>query len=478
MPKYDACGICAEENKGKHACEVCGFSSCRACLQRYTLDRQDGVPTCPNCYTNWSDEESKSHLTATFVKGPLRKRKRDVMMQDEYGRLRETLPAARKTFFTRQEMQLRSQLARILHAMHTDPSDESLRKVQRLRLELETVRARIEEATVATRVVRCAHEGCGHFVDATSGICMACHNTTCVRCLAPCNDSSSSPHVCDPNTVASLEEVHRECRPCAGCSAMTHRVEGCPVMWCAHCHVFWNWDTGEIIHTRGRHAPHNPEHRNWLAASSTAGGGGGGTLLPPPREVGDVPCGGVPSQREVYEAALRLFFGNEDLQQLTLEGMFPNSYEDWNRCINSLQFLLAARTAVENAHRVVRPMYAAAGTPRANLCMDLRIKYLLKDVTKEEFEAKVEQRMKKVEFQHRIGPIAEMFTFAGIDVLLRFMHDCETVAQLDSLLMELRSLQDITNQALEEASRLSGGRKVPHITPTWQWKLPYRSTLL
>ena len=66
-------------------------------------------------------------------------------------------------------------------------------------------------------------------------------------------------------------------------------------MWCVKCHTFWHWDSMTIIEARGQ-IPHNPDHREWLQRT-------GGVA----REIGDIPCGGLPTGDELHTALIRDF---------------------------------------------------------------------------------------------------------------------------------------------------------------------------
>jgi hypothetical protein len=333
-------------------------------------------------------------------------------------------------------------LSRTIASLQINPSDDGLRLVQMLRQKIEQIQSAMQ--AIGTTSMRCAHGNCGSFVDINTGMCITCNKATCVRCSHPINEGEQ--HVCDENTLASIRTMNSECKPCAGCNAMTIRSEGCPVMWCAHCHVFWNWDSGEII--RGR-APHNPDHRNWLVRGGTA-----------PRELGDVPCGGVPTYETIHN----------NLTSILWAGAYVT-----NDQIIVANALLAARNCVQNAHMVVRPLFPVV-TNQEMLCHDLRIGFLLGDMSKEKFEATVNQRISKSEFQAAVGPIIEMFTFSGIDILMK-ASSLETTAQMFECYFELMALKEMVNY---ELARVSGeyGRKVPVLIETWQWKLPHRSRVL
>jgi ribosomal protein S27AE len=92
-------------------------------------------------------------------------------------------------------------------------------------------------------------------------------------------------HVCNPDTVKTMQLIKRDSKSCPKCGIMIHRTDGCAQMWCTSCHCTFNWRTGEI--ETGR--IHNPHYIQFKRKTNTS------------REHGDIPCGGIPSFRELRE---------------------------------------------------------------------------------------------------------------------------------------------------------------------------------
>jgi hypothetical protein len=124
--------------------------------------------------------------------------------------------------------------------------------------------------------------------------CGLCSGSFCHRC----HGSATANHECreeDRRTVALLRE---NTRPCPGCMQGIFKTEGCDQMWCVSCHTCFSWSTGRVV--RGTvHNPHYYEHR-------LRGGGA------PMRNLGDIPCGGMPSVSEVASRLGTLFCEDKD----------------------------------------------------------------------------------------------------------------------------------------------------------------------
>ena len=411
-------------------------------------------PRCPSCGDEWSKSEQTKILTAKFVGTVLRKRRREADVARELSRLNSTQPEAQRELLRRKQVSLTEQLTRSLSRLAQDSSEERMVEAQQLRMELVRVGHALQSLIATHRQhpshaqsCPCAHGNCHGYADASTGRCTACQRHTCIRCATALSLDEVDHHVCKPDTLLSVQAISENCRPCASCSAMTQKVEGCPVMWCAHCHSFWHWDTREVIHSRGS-APHNPDHRAWLAENRS---------VPPPRELGDVPCGGVPAHHEVNRAVADLVF---DADHFSLDDL-----------IHVGCMLLRARSTIEQCHHRVRPMYPVLYDD-STVAKDLRIQLLLGDVRRPEFEKRLEQRMAKVRLHQKVGPVLETATFAGIDILLRLVNDTHTSTEMIGLYMEMDSLRSMINEELAKVQD-NAGRKVPRIGEDWAWVLPY-----
>ncbi|NBN99414.1 MAG: hypothetical protein EBV19_09300, partial [Flavobacteriia bacterium] len=69
---------------------------------------------------------------------------------------------------------------------------------------------------------------------------------------------------------------------------------GCDQMWCVLCHTCFSWKTGNILNGT-IHNPHYYEFMRNVGANNQA-----------PRNVGDIPCGGMPSLLQVQRVVIRV----------------------------------------------------------------------------------------------------------------------------------------------------------------------------
>lgn len=127
-------------------------------------------------------------------------------------------------------------------------------------------------------IVNCLRTNCKGFLD-NDYTCGICHIKVCRDCHEELIENGN--HVCKQENVDSVKAIQEETRPCPTCKTRVFKVEGCDQMFCVQCHTGFSWNTGMI--ERGR--IHNPHYFEWLRSKRHQ----------MPREIGDVPCGGLPS---------------------------------------------------------------------------------------------------------------------------------------------------------------------------------------
>jgi hypothetical protein len=423
------CQVCCDRpvhgKRGSAACGRCGFRLCRECA-RQCATTEHGA-RCPSCHLAWDTAERRRRLGVGFANGPYRVARRAHLVQREMARMETSVPVAARERERRRLVAERNALDVEIRSGHAD-----LATLWPRYREIQLALGRLlgsEEGAASASSVRCAHDGCPGYLDADAGVCTACERRTCARCHEALSDDGR-PHECDPDAVASRDAIARECRPCAQCGAASARIEGCPVMWCVKCHAFWNWNTGRIIEGR---APHNPDHRAWVAAGSM-------------REVDDVPCGGLPDAFTTNEAMMRSFLdGHTDVGVHTIVSAF--------NCLHRAQDLRHSYARAWDESRETEPM---------------RVAFLLGDYDEDRLGQALERHERLLHFRRDVGIALETLVLAGADVMQRFCAadlDCAHAAT------ELWSLHEIVDAALRDVARVHA-RTAP-LLQEWNWVLPY-----
>ena len=366
---------------------------------------------------------------------------RNQLFEAEERRFAESLP---RVHIEKQRRALRTEIRRVSFEMRNGEFDDvtgyAEKHAHRLRLlrALHTLQEDqpLDAAGVRCPLVRCAAAPCcGYVMDASTGQCNACARQTCVAC----GEVKDTGHRCRTEAIESLRAIQRDCRPCARCAAPSFRTEGCPVMWCVSCHTFWNWDTRRIIDARS-HAPHNPDHRAWLASGRVN-----------PREVDDVPCGGLPDGEQLHMALLREFATTQVVSLIA-------------------GTLIGAADAVHRAQRLRHHYPQTADHTQQN--ETLRVAFLIGDIDRAKFACALERQQRTSLFKRDVGETLATFVLASADVFQRLCAPDSTLACTDAYFM-MDELRCFTNTALHALSR-EHGRRVPALDATWTWRLPGR----
>ena len=138
----------------------------------------------------------------------------------------------------------------------------------------------VGDAIPTTFTRQCPNETCKGFLN-VDWYCGLCDQYFCKDCNEPVTDD----HECDPGVVETMKLLNRDSKSCPKCGMVIQKLNGCSQMWCISCHTAFDWRTGEI--SSGR--VHNPHYIEFKRKNMIS------------REHGDIPCGGIPSFRELQQ---------------------------------------------------------------------------------------------------------------------------------------------------------------------------------
>jgi len=182
-----------------------------------------------------------------------------------------------------------------------------------------------------------------------------------------------------------MKLLNKDSKSCPKCGTVIHKTSGCAQMWCISCHTAFNWRTGEI-ETGRIHNPHFIEFKKKTMMS---------------REHGDIPCGGTPSFRELREMGAT----NEILQY----SLF--------------------------VHQIERELVYIDTRPIDNT--QIRVVYMLNDITEYEFKHYLQRQEKYVEKNRDLSNIFEMLANTGGDFLRQYVLEPERHDEIIDLLQKI-----------------------------------------
>ena len=392
-----SCDVCCEKlnkiNHKKVKCPFCDLTSCRSCSQRYILESfQD--PHCMGCKTAWNREFVDSFCTRYFRNTTFRRQRENILFEREKSLMPETQSEVERIIQMRKlRVIIRQQKERLieLHNRYRifEIDAPIPREIAVLYRDMENTYRHLDDLrndgtyidSEPRRFVRqCPVEECKGFLS-EEWYCGLCE---CKYCK-DCNEPVRLEHKCNPETVKTMKLLNKDSKSCPKCGTVIHKTSGCAQMWCISCHTAFNWRTGEIDNGR-IHNPHFIEFKKKTMMS---------------REHGDIPCGGVPSFRELREIGAT----NEILQYA----------------------MAVHQVERENMYIDLRPVDNT----------QMRVAYMLNDISEHEFKQYLQRREKYLEKSRDLSNIFEMIANTGGDLLRQYVIEPERHDEIVDLLQKI-----------------------------------------
>jgi hypothetical protein len=350
-----------------------------------------------SCKKPWSREFLDSAFTKKFVNTDLKKRRESVLLDREKAMFPATQAACEreKTLrHMRSESQDMYQRKRILqqemNAIDSAIRDQEL-NIYRVRNNL--LQAEQPENSNAQRrqfVRKCPKEDCKGFLS-TQWKCGLCESNVC----KDCNEILTVPkeeHTCDENAKATVAMLAKDTKPCPSCGTMIFRISGCSQMWCPDCHTSFCWNTGRVE----TGMVHNPHYFEWLRRT-------GGNMG---RAHGDFECGGLPVIHHIN--ALGKAFTKYEVQGV----VFVNMY----RLLIHIQ-------------RVEINRYHVGDAAQNN--EDLRISYMLNEISQEAFAQTLQKREKNRQKKDEYYQVYQMLFNTGAEYMRQLQQSIEGCFETD-----------------------------------------------
>ena len=291
-------------------------------------------------------------------------------------------------------------------------------------------------------IMKCPADECRGFLS-TSYKCGTCSKWACHSCLVTIGEDKDAEHTCNPDTVESAKMIRAETQPCPKCGTRIFKIDGCDQMWCVMegCGTAFSWNTGHIV----TGVIHNPHYYEWLRRNGGAAGAA--------REVGDIPCGGMPLTWQFVRAMHDLEIPN-DMKTVLIETF---------------------RNLQELTTRVTE--YPARMPQLMNKEED--VAYLMNTLTEDEWKRKLELSEARFNRKKEIGQILQTLITAGSDMMNRIyeMIRDDTLIHLESLIPwlrdvgvpELDQLRVFGNDSLKALGKRDH-MAVPQFEENWRWK--------
>lgn len=445
------CNICCEKfNKStrKPITCGCGFICCMNCCKNYLLSLTT-YPKCMSCNRGWTPEFIITSMNKTFYIKVLRLHMASILLEREKSFLQDCQEDAEKLkkqrILTIQKKDFTDKIKKIKPkvdhlqikyrtlAMSTEKNENYFEKIKNtykriyseysiLQLELDEINFMIlhlknkdnEQTERKKFIMHCRTQDCKGFLS-IKWKCDLCEKYTCKECLSSIGSHENKDnHVCKEEEVESAKAIKEETKRCPTCGVPIFRIHGCNNMWCTACKVGFNWRTLKI------HSSNidNPHYYEWNRNN-------GGVR----RQNGDLPCGGIIEfiPREIERKIKGIKGGGVDLYA-------------------NIQTVLRGNMHI---YLVTMPRYAQIGE---NKMRDLRIAYLLNDITEEQWLKKLTIIQKTNSFRHCITQILDMYVNTMIHLYINLTEfepkDLKNEDWLKEACFDIFRLLDYSNKEL------------------------------
>jgi hypothetical protein len=287
MPKVkkEECACCYSLNRHVITCSACQTRCCDSCVIQYANGLHSDVK-CISCRRIFVPELLREIFGCNFMKEYNRHRT-DLVMETE----KQRIPYASSVAHVRRKMEETNKVVKdkleALREVRREAEREYDSAISLHRMWIENYNLLRKETTKKNdkeKTIKCSNSECRGVVvvkhhqhheeeegqegqyDA-SVVCELCKTETCSNCGVQINtgdekhnEKHNEKHKCDKSLVATMKLINSTSKPCPGCQASIHKIDGCSQMWCTHCHTTFDFDTGRI--DTGR--THNPHYNEWV----------------------------------------------------------------------------------------------------------------------------------------------------------------------------------------------------------------------
>lgn len=415
----NVCQICDyninQSTRKQVSCPYCNFDACRTCCETYVLGESSSKCMSPQCGRDWTREFIRSAFTGTFIKGKLKEHREQLLYDNERALLPATQPLVERVIkrenIIRQMKDINKQITEL--------------RIKGYELQTELYRVDNNTGTVerAEFIKSCPDTNCRGFLS-SQWKCGLCEKWACNACHEIKGDTRDAPHECNPDVVATVTLLANDTKACPNCRTGIFKIGGCDQMWCTQCHTAFNWRTGRV-----ENVVHNPHYFEWLRRNGNE----------VPRNPGDVPC-----RNELQHT---IFIDMRNLLR-NRHATHPLS----KVCESFLERTI--RNTIHLRH-VILPAYQVVNRERRN--EQLRINYMRKIITAEEFKITLQRNEKKSDKSREIHNVLDILLNTATDIVFRFEDHLRTVEPgtwTTNIVEEIDPIVDYVNECLRDISKV------------------------
>jgi len=415
------CQICDEllnqSTRKCISCPYCNFAACRTCCETYVLGESVVKCMSPACGRDWTRQHIRDAFTAAFIKGRLKQRREQLLFDNERALLPATQPLVERKIQTEVLNVKINQLTRQINALRVERSVAQNQLSSVLRNQALNPVQRVEF------IKACPDEGCRGFLS-SQWKCGLCEQWACPECHEIKGFTRDAEHTCNPETVATVQLLGLDTKPCPNCRTGIYKINGCDQMWCTQCHTAFNWRTGRIEAN-----VHNPHYFEWLRRNGNE----------VPRAAGDIPCQHNDITHHTYTQIRN-----------TLRTRHPEHY--LTKPCDEYMMRLIRHTM--HMRYTIMSKYEVGNRETRN--EELRIDYMRNRITEDLFKNTLQRNDKKFEKSREIHNVLTILLNTVTDIVNRFathLREAPPNEFVVDTLEEVDPIVDYVNECLRDISK-------------------------
>ena len=415
MSNNTTCNICCNNYtdtvREKISCFNCDFASCKVCIKTYLEEQVSNLKEnhCMNCMVAWDGNFIVQNINSTFYK-KIEKIEFNNYFDREKSLLQSTQPLVqariRRKKILEEISELRKERSRLKQQL-----DEIKRNILRKERQIyygneeeKEEKEEEEEEKKINYICKCPSEDCRGFVNSRNHKCGICSKEICKDCQTLLEDE----HKCDQNIIDSVKLLKKDSKQCPSCHTTIFKTEGCDQMFCTQCNTAFSWTRGTI-----ETGPiHNPHYFEWQRRTGTIN-----------RNPHDIQCGGLPPLSSI-----------------------PISLK-----LDKIYQTISHITHVE--------IYTYDSQPLLGN-QDLRLQYLMNDITEEKWKHVLAIRFKKSRRNTDILGLLNMIVNATASIFNNIIHHYLSTTKsrtekINACAEEISSLENLRNYYNDEMQKIS-----------------------
>lgn len=430
------CPICSEKYTGFKRKEVicpddrCGGSCCSVCLRKYLLDYPLELH-CMYCKVCMTYDFLCKYLPKSYFSKEWAIKQEEALYDREKAMLigtqalvenkkQESAISEEIKEYNRQKGEYKAKIRAL-----DDQIKRCRQKKRAIEMGDDPDAGTIDHKDKRRFIMPCPINTCRGFLSSRYK-CGICENWICKDCHGVKGIEHDTDHNCKNEDVQSVRLIKKETRGCPSCGTPIFKISGCNQMFCVQCNVAFDWVSGRIA-TKNIHNPHYTEWRNRVGDGREARGGVGGGC----GRLGYMEISGLKKR-------FRHMLCKSDISEI-------------DRLLLHVSQVTIARYN---------------NLPIEEVNTELRIKFMLNELTEEQFKRQLRIRDKKNNRDGDVQQLLNMFVETGM-YIIREMVKAKN-SEIRGLFEQLDELRKYTNEQLYSISKRYGSTVTIQYSENWE----------